>query len=87
MYKENEELVRDMQSLPAVGKNIEKYEYEIVRPTTRLETEERKEDTPIEFIIEGRNDSWVDVKVSQLYHYSRQVCEIIHFLSEHYQSC
>lgn len=63
MHKENEELVSDMQSLPGVGKNVQKYEYEIVRPTTALDREERKEDTPIEFIIEGRNDSWIDVKV------------------------
>lgn len=63
MYAENEDLVGDMQSLPPVSKNILKYEYDIVRPTTTLDRDERKEDAPIEFIIEGRNDSWIDVKV------------------------
>ncbi len=60
---ENEEIIGDMQSLPAIAKNIVKYVYEKVQPTTTLPRQTGAEDAPIEFLIEGRNDSWIDTKV------------------------
>ncbi len=61
---ENEEILEDMQSLPATAKNVQKYVYEKVQPTTTLPRPAGAEDAPIEFLIEGRNDSWIDTKVS-----------------------
>ncbi len=60
---ENEEILGDMQSLPTTAKNIVRYRYEKVQPTTSLPRPAGTEAAPIEFLIEGRNDSWIDVKV------------------------
>ncbi len=60
---ENEEIIADMHSLPTTAKNVQKYIYEKVQPSTTLPRLAGTEDAPIEFLIEGRNDSWIDTKV------------------------
>lgn len=61
---ENETVLNDMQSLPPTSKNVVKYQYEKVRPPTIFPRV--LDDTPVEFHIEGRNDSMVDLKNIQL---------------------
>jgi hypothetical protein len=60
-------LNNSLQSVPSVGKNIVKYFWEKVTPVTTMPAGGYVlEDSPIEFQIEGRDDSFIDCKVKLL---------------------